>query len=354
TVQKKSGQWSWLEAYPQHEFYNATGETEQMCVGVAQNAVDGKLSVLSNPRAYGRSSVSRVEPAPEDCDYFGRNFQEQWERALEIDPEIIFVTGWNEWIAGRFGADAPFYAPTPVAFVDQFNAEFSRDCEPVKGWHGDSYYYQAIANIRRFKGVSKPEPVKTAPIVIDGDFTDWAAVAPRFFDEADDQTRRDCRGWGENSRYVNHTGRNDIVEARVSFDETKVYFYVKTSAPIVGDVATENWMRLLIDVDENAETGCSGVDFVIVSNPARKGLTLVKTTANGIAVAAPAAPVDYRVAGCEMELAVDRADLGITGERFPAIRFKWADGLDVFGDASVFTTDGDAAPNDRYFYRYAP
>ena len=48
-------QWGWLEVYPQHIFYDAQGEPEQMTVGVAQNAVDGKLSVLSNPRSHGRS-----------------------------------------------------------------------------------------------------------------------------------------------------------------------------------------------------------------------------------------------------------------------------------------------------------
>ena len=26
----------------------------------------------------------------------GVRFQEQWERALEIDPDFIFITGWNE------------------------------------------------------------------------------------------------------------------------------------------------------------------------------------------------------------------------------------------------------------------
>ena len=31
----------------------------------------------------------------------GRNFEEQWSYALEVDPEMVFVTGWNEWIAQR-------------------------------------------------------------------------------------------------------------------------------------------------------------------------------------------------------------------------------------------------------------
>ncbi len=34
-------------------------------------------------------------------------------------------------------------------FVDQFNDEFSKDTEPMKGGFGDAYYYQLAQNIRR-------------------------------------------------------------------------------------------------------------------------------------------------------------------------------------------------------------
>ena len=30
----------------------------------------------------------------------GLCFEEQWSRALEVNPEFVFVTGWNEWSAG--------------------------------------------------------------------------------------------------------------------------------------------------------------------------------------------------------------------------------------------------------------
>ena len=80
------GQWGWLEVYPQHAFFLTPGVPEEVTVGVAQNAVDGKLSVLSNPRSRGRSFHDGAEPGPEGQDASGRNVAEQWRRALERGP----------------------------------------------------------------------------------------------------------------------------------------------------------------------------------------------------------------------------------------------------------------------------
>lgn len=345
--QTKPNQWSWLEAYPQHEFYNDKGELEQMSVGVAQNAVEGKLGVLSNPRSYGRSFHNGAEPAPEDCDYTGRNFQEQWEHALEADPQIIFVTSWNEWIAGRFAIDAPFHGATPVTFVDQYNQEFSRDCEPMKGGHEDAYYYQLISNIRRFKGVSKPSLGKPQPIKIDGSFEDWASVSPKFYDTIGDPTHRDCRGYGKGVRYVNETGRNDFIEALVSYDQENLYFYIKTKSEIQGNLSSDNWLSLLLDVDENAQTGNKGNDFIISSN----GQDFILSKTSKDEAVATSAKIEFKITGNELELSVPRKALEMEDQKV-VFHFKWTDGINVFDDWSSFTTDGDAAPNDRYYYRY--
>ena len=345
--QTKPNQWSWLEVYPQHKFYNDKGEFEEMGVGVAQNAVEGKLGVLSNPRSYGRSFHNGSEPEPENCDYTGLNFQEQWDRALKVDPAIIFVTGWNEWIAGRFTIDAPFHGATPVSFVDQYNEEFSRDCEPMRGGHEDAYYYQLISNIRRFKGVSKPTLGVPKPIIIDGSFDDWSSVIPKYYDTIGDPTHRDCRGWGKDTRYVNNTGRNDVVETRVSYDQENVYFYLKTKSDIQGDFSSDNWISLLLDVDENAKTGNKGNDFVVSSNG--KTFVLWKTDVDQLVPVS--SKIEFQTTGNELELSIPRKALKL-GSGNLTFRFKWTDGIDVLADWSSFTTDGDAAPNDRYYYRY--
>ena len=210
-------QWGWLEVFPQHIFKNAQGAPEEMTVGVAQNALDGQLGVLSNPRAQGRSFHDGHEPAQPDNR--GRNFQEQWNRALEIAPPVVFVTGWNEWIAGRFDANAPFHGSGPVTFVDQFNREFSRDIEPMRGGHGDAFYLQLIDNVRRYKGArSSLIAGPSRAVKIDGKFADWQAVAPEFRDDRFDVQDRKHLSWDAVQLYTDNTGRNDFEACKVARD----------------------------------------------------------------------------------------------------------------------------------------
>ncbi len=340
-------QWSWLEVTPQHVFKNARGGKEMMAVGVAQNAVGNRLGSMSEADAKGRSFHHGAMDRSPDAVLRGLNFAEQWERALQEDPPFLFITGWNEWIASRFDKFAG--VKEPVMFPDEFDQEHSRDIEPMRGGHGDAYYYQMAANIRRFKGVRPLPPVQSRPIRIDGRFDDWRDVTPEFRDDIGDPVHRDHPGWGNAGRYVNHTGRNDIVAAKVSGDATNVYFYVRTREPLT-PCTDANWMLLFIDADGNATNGWLGYDFVVNRTGAGpEGTTLEKHQGRGYQWGSPL-KIESRVAGNELELAIPRTALGIA--RLPAtLDFKWADNIPQTGDWSDFTLYGDAAPNDRFNYR---
>lgn len=343
------GQWGWLEVYPQHPFFKTPGVPEEVAVGVAQNAVDGRLSVLSNPRSRGRSFHGGTQPGPEGRDTSGRNFDEQWTRALAIDPAFVFVTGWNEWIAGRFGKDSPFYGSGPVTFVDEFDPEYSRDVEPMKGGHGDNYYYQMIANIRRYKGARPLPPVESRPIVADGRFDDWRAVLPEYRDTIGDPADRDHPGWGRGTRYVNKTGRNDLAAAKASLDDRDVHFYARTRDAIT-PADGPGWMLLFIDADNDPKTGWLGYDVVVNRKAAGEGKALLERNVGGRYEWSDPREITCRVAGNELELSIPRPALGI--KALPAtIDFKWADNIGQTGDWSDFTLNGDAAPNDRFNYR---
>lgn len=308
------GGWSWLEIHPQHVYGDFDRNPEMMSVGAAQNATPEHIWPMSAPGAMGRRwHNGRNDPRPEALAE-GPNFQEQWDHALKADPSFLFVTGWNEWWAMRFPEWMGWSQPGGV-FPDQFDAEHSRDCEPVVGHWGDAYYWQLAANIRRYKGVRPIPPVAPRPIVVDGDFADWRDAAPEFRDTPGDPVRRDHPGWAKDSRYVDASGRNDIVAAKVSYDAENVYFYVRTAAPLTKPEGRD-WMRLHLQ------------DRVI-------------------------SPADYAgpkaIGAQEIELAVPWTAFG---EKKPAhLDFKWTDNCLDKGDWTDFTLHGDAAPNDRYLYR---
>ncbi len=126
-----SNQWGWLEVFPQHIFNNSDNVAEQMTVGVAQNAVGDRLGSMSEIGVKGRSFHNNTIPSGNKLTPYGLNVQEQWERALQVDPEFVFVTGWNEWIVMRLSEFASI--KLPVMFVDEFDWEHSRDIEPCAG-----------------------------------------------------------------------------------------------------------------------------------------------------------------------------------------------------------------------------
>jgi len=348
-------QWSWLEVYPQHVFRNSRGEVEQMSVGVAQNALPhtpGPAPMSDKTGAMGRSwHQGQKDPRPGAVD-LGLNFEEQWRRALECDPKFIFVTGWNEWVAGRYTqwshyTDADCYYPGGL-FVDEYTQEYSRDCEPMRGGHGDNYYYQLASWVRRFKGVREPLRARgPGRIAIDGSFEDWRQVEPEFRDTIGDTTHRDHKGYGH-LVYRNDTGRNDFVILKVAYDAKRVYFFAQTLEK-VSPRTDHNWMLLFLDTDQDSRTGWLGYDWLINLEVLSARSTTVKAWRNGAWTTAGKAKC--RVNGNGMEIAVARALIG-QARSAPAFDFHWADNIQIFEGAFEFGINGDSAPNRRWNYRY--
>ena len=62
----------------------------------------------------------------------------------------------------------------------------------------------------------------------------------------------------------------------------------------------------------------------------------------------------HKVKGCELELAIRRADLGLGDASKPLhLEFKWADNVQHPGQVEDFAINGDAAPNGRFNYIYS-
>ncbi|HOW65157.1 MAG TPA: hypothetical protein P5186_02685 [Candidatus Paceibacterota bacterium] len=339
----RSNMWSWLEVFPQHVFRNERGQKEQMSVGVAQNAVGNRLGSMSESEAKGRSWRQGSRDQRPGAVLRGLNFQEQWEHALQQDPQFIFVTGWNEWIAGRFNEFNG--VKLPVMFVDQFDQEHSRDIEPMTGGHGDNYYYQLVANIRRYKGARPMRAVEPARIRIDGRFEDWRGVEPEFRDTMGDPVKREHRGWDPKVMYRNESGRNDIVSAKMSWDKRRLFCQVRTREEM-SSPGSGRWMMLFLDVDGCATNGWLGYDYV--ANLDKVGM-LQRHTGPGFRWT-PVRTVPEMHKGNDLEMSIPWKTLGLDGPPV-AVDFKWADHPRLTGDWSDFTLNGDAAPNDRFNYR---
>lgn len=340
--------WHWEATYPQPYGYTDDPEKpEQINVSVAQNLrqSDGKVTNMSSGEARGRTFHNgRRETGPGAVEW-GYNFQEQWKRPFEVATPFVMVTGWNEWIAGRWGK-----LDGPLVFVDQFDQEHSRDIEPMKGGHLDHYYWQLIANVRRYKG-TPALPLASAPasMRIGRDFSGWRGVQPEFVDHAGETLPRNFQGVG-GTYYTNNTGRNELDLMKVARDDRNVYFYVRTRQSL-SPAEDANWMWLFIDSDLNPRTGWAGYDFVI--NRQLSWLEAFDGSGPADWKWKPVRRVKNAVNGRELQLAVRRVDLGLPRKNSAvALDFKWADNLQNPGDQMDFYHSGDVAPEGRFNYRY--
>ncbi|MDD3107778.1 MAG: hypothetical protein PHV49_01005 [Alistipes sp.] len=353
---KRNDQWGWLEIYPQHGYVKgADGKFEEVTVGVGQNTSPdrkGHCGAFNMKDAYGRNfSVLKGFDPRVDGYLYGRNIEEQWDRAYELDPELVFVTGWNEFIAGMWMPKHGWNG-FPFSFVDQYNWNCSRDIEPNKGWgdKGDVYYYQLVDNIRKFKGVDAPQTASAPKTIKMGKADDWADVAPDFKHYKGNTLHRDHRGRYD-QYYVNNTGRNDIVDAKVARDAKNLFFYVETAEKLTPS-SDRNWMMLLLDIDRDKTTGWNGYDYIVNRvNPKGKKIFIERNVGNRW---------EWEVVGegkmavnqNKLEMAIAQELFALTGEDLQ-FEFKWSDNMQDNGNIMDFYVNGDVAPGGRFNFVYS-
>lgn len=119
------------------------GYTEQMCVCTA-----AQRTYMSKKSAQGREH--------------GIFMHTQWYNAFQYRPKIVTLTWWNEWAAQRIVEDGESH------FTDNYNQEYSRDLEPMKGGHGDLYYQWMKEYIRAYRAMEE------CPVLVDEGYEDQA------------------------------------------------------------------------------------------------------------------------------------------------------------------------------------
>ena len=357
-------QWGWLSTYPQALYVVREGDLkrgniEQMTVGVSVNhnykthniaAMNEGEFVIG--RSYSSKFENRYVTEGDGASLWGYNFSEQFDYALEVDPQVIFVTGWNEWTAGRHAE----WGGTENAFPDQFTDEYSRDLEPTKGALKDHYYYLLVNYVRRYKGANPiPTPSVNATIDLSAGADQWKNVEPYYAAYIGNTEDRDADGYGS-LHYTETSGRNDIIGAQVARDDDYVYFLVECADNITP--YTDNlWMTLYIDSDQ-ANQGWETFEYVINKSAASEStVVLEKFTGDGYA-SKKIADCEYKVDGRYMTVKVAKSDLGLSGNDY-TINFSWTDNVHDEGDDTKFSGDimdfyisGDVAPGARFKYSY--
>ena len=320
------------------------------------------------------SNIGRSYPVNQNIDYNsgvnsytkqparGIYFKSQFSAAMALDPQVMFFTGWNEWLMGNYKppTNLNFWYVGGVKaathlFVDQYNHEFSRDIEPLEGDFGDNYYYYMVDFIRQFKGV---EPVavfnKKFEITIDGKFADWIKVGSAYADDRNDAIHRNFPGYATGLTLSNTTGRNDLNISKIATDGTKLYFYITTTGDdIAGYYEGENGLNLLLRTSSPAAYW-EGFNYRVMPTSATTAKLSRCSTSGSYSWTDIDNNIQIAVSGKAMEVAVPLSELGLNLAGNFNVDFKWVDNVDLSQSDGIqrCMRDGDSAPNGRFRYRY--
>lgn len=342
---------NWLEEFPQHPFgIGKSGRRESMSLGVGinQSYVDGPsvVGVFSDPYTKGKGySEAFGEDYSKDNARKAYFFREQASHVLDVDPEFVFVDGWNEWQTPCYSS---YGAHKGTIFVDLFDEENSRDFEPSKSYIKDDYYNLLVDFIRKYKGV-RPAPTASEQTVIDinAGAAQWDNVGPEFINDYDNYERNTTAGTdfytGEPIHYETKVN-NSISRAKVARDNDNFYFYVKTVSDI--KTGTVGFMNLYINIDRNPATGWEGYDFAVNLN----GLGVISKAVGNVWNWETAGNAEYTVQGNVLQMKVPKWILGEAG--VADFEFKWTDSITPDGDYLDFYSEGSSAPVGKFNYLY--
>lgn len=337
--------WAWIDFNrPQSVYVNNKGEREIINVSVSQhpNAYVGMggSAFYGNQDNWGRSYRKGSHANSEQDILYGYNFQEQWDYALKQDVPYIFITSWNEWIAGRWKSTDD--NPEHSYFCDQASPEYSRDIEPTfTAGMKDNYYMQLVTNVRRYKGVNASPKVSPPKKIVT--FSDWHDVKPVYVDYTNDTQDRNHQGAERNpsKTYTNTTGRNDLHILKVARDKHTIYFFAQTVHNITNE-KNENWMTLYINSDRSYNSGWFGYDYRVSNgNKLQKYL-------NG-------KWVDFKTISSIIECNKLMYSFPIKyitqKEKHLDFEFKWSDNMQDNNPMDWYI-NGDVAPEGRFNYIY--
>ncbi|MCQ2432004.1 MAG: hypothetical protein MJ175_05295 [Clostridia bacterium] len=311
----KRGGWPWMDfTRPQRVFENLDGEEEVINVSVAQHPQlrFGDSVLYGETTNCGRMYHDGANDPSEEAFLGGANFGEQFDRAIETDPPVVLVTGWNEWIAGRW----PGIPERPIMFVDCADAHYSRDLEMMRGGYFDNYYLQFISCIRRYKGQEAAD-THICRHVPGGDF------------------RRDNDGYDKH--YKNDTGRNPLASLYAEKVGDELIVRIKSHKPLEAD-RSGCFMQAFI-------TGKGECGGVLTARMTEDGAVLSRVSAASWNCVIDSTPIKAVVADDSVEYRIP-AELLPGGELW----VKAADSREPIRRGEDFYDRGDCVPAGRLWF----
>ncbi|MBP5766016.1 MAG: hypothetical protein J6X47_03430 [Clostridia bacterium] len=280
----------------------------------------------------------------------GTFFQSEWETVFKNDPEIVMVTGWNEWIAFKqeYGGE--------YMLCDNVDMEYSRDIEPMKGGYEDAYYIQMIANIRKYKyepadGLIADNVYKTVD-VMNGDDSQWDDVKAVYRHVGTVNEARDFAGAADNLKYTAPAARNNILSVKVTSDSENIYFRVECADAVDPDGGLDS-MNIFIGTGNCAKKGWESYEYAVNRSQTNGKALIEKLSADfsGKTVGEAA----FSVNGKYVYFAVPMEALGLgakTGNVNDKIYFKVADSVENPADIMDYYVSGRSLPEGRLSYEY--
>ena len=300
-------------------------------------------SLTAGATNWGRGWNVETQKNESDKAAEGQFFQSTWNVALKEDPSTVFVTGWNEWTAGRFKNGDGYM------MVDLCDTEFSRDAEPMKGGHQDNFYIQLAANVRAYKSIALGNArVKADQVTVDIDSDDkqWEG-AHAIFKVANVTNRaRNSSGAAPTVKYKQDPARNFITEVKILEDSEYVYFRILTEGDVVRREGGEtSWMNIFLGTGDIDQKGWEGYEYVIGRSESGNKLSVEKL-GSGFSLK-NAGQAEFNVIGNVMLVKLPKSITG--GDTF---YFKVADGIENEKDITDYYVSGKSFPLGALSFRY--
>ena len=279
----------------------------------------------------GRSWHDGHRDTRPDAVHYGFFFQGQIDWALAKDREdvpLALVCQWNEWLVPFLTRKTNdlYGMPHWIRLQDEYNIEYSRDIEPMKGGYRDAYLFQLMNFVRRFKGLPAPAKATRRSPALSAADSGWDSVSPVFEEMTGDGAPRSHPGYDACGVYTNDTVVNEFASLRVAVGEDGVIrFLAETVKPV--RIVDEKSMNLLLrvagkPVDAMGYTHCLTPKGASAESKGRRLVYAVRADALGIDVSKPF-----------------------------SIEFKWSDNRQA-DDPMDFYVNGDAAPRGRLNWRF--